>query len=292
MLQRHCGRDGPERHPVPGGYGGKQLPFGQVVQMGHRGDQNALILLLIGLCTSMVASAWAGTNTSQQIITRSISRQVDLSSASVHENVHLVVSLSQEHDSNVHATHSVFFALPAAHAASVAFAGASAADTSHKKIDASVNLHDDRVQAPPGFTGASVFLSQPLNAGVDTDIVLNFTYIGLLEAFPQEVPQEERQSMLYSGTQHFPLHSGAQSESLSVLLPAATAHSFTQPANGSATRRGSVIDYGNFSDVPPFAAENLQVHFPSEVTYLVASYLNRELALTHSGELHVTVCSH
>lgn len=239
-----------------------------------------VLVLLLGASQGALETRSAG---SARV--HSLSRYLDLSSANVEEHLAFRVSAPPSNPAKL-----LPFAFPSAHADSLALARASISPSSGSRSRAAFGFSSHSSNAlPSDLIPAFVHFPQPLSPGESANIVLNLTFVGLLRPYPESVSQGERQSMLYSGSLRFPLPSPPDVESLSVKLPSSTVHSFSQPTNSSATHRGTIIDYGTFNGEPAGTSEELRLHFPSDVTYLVASVFSREYVLSHRGQLRVTV---
>lgn len=102
---------------------------------------------------------------------------------------------------------------------------------------------------------------------------------------PKQIAQQEKQLVKYTGNAYAYLPYAVTKQTTYVALPSRNIESYTKIKPVSQT--GSAIAYGPFEKQPPFAYEELVVHFENNNKFLTVTKLERTIELSHWGNIAV-----
>lgn len=102
---------------------------------------------------------------------------------------------------------------------------------------------------------------------------------------PREIAQQEKQLVKYTGNVYAYLPYAVTKQTTYVALPSRNIESYTKIKPVSQT--GSAIAYGPFEKQPPFAYEELVVHFENNNKFLTVTRLERTIEISHWGNIAV-----
>lgn len=138
--------------------------------------------------------------------------------------------------------------------------------------------HDDKVY----FT---VDLANHLPARRTLTIEIETVFTHELVPHPREIAQQEKQLVRYTGNVYACLPYTVAKQTTYVALPSRNIESYTKIKPVSQT--GSAIVYGPYEKQPPFAHEELTVHFENNNKFLTVTRLERTIEISHWGNIAV-----
>ena len=107
----------------------------------------------------------------------------------------------------------------------------------------------------------------------------------VLQPFPKEITQNERQLIQYIGNAYLLTPYPSKTQSTIITLPSATIESFSRVSPTSSSE--NVLTYGPYSDVAPFSQAKITVHYENNGPYIVVSDLERVVEVSHWGNIAV-----
>lgn len=102
---------------------------------------------------------------------------------------------------------------------------------------------------------------------------------------PKEIAQQEKQLVKFTGNVYAYLPYAVTKQTTYVALPSRNIESYTKMKPVSQT--GSTIAYGPFEKQPPFAYDELMVHFENNNKFLTVTRLERTIEISHWGNIAV-----
>jgi oligosaccharyltransferase complex subunit alpha (ribophorin I) len=115
--------------------------------------------------------------------------------------------------------------------------------------------------------------------------VLLQSFVHALTPLPAQIGQAEPQRVVYVGTHFFPSPFKTLSQTTEVKLPNANVESHSEEAPTSL--KGDVLTYGRYDAKAPFAASPMRVHFENNSPFYAATSLEREVEVSHWGNVAV-----
>ncbi|KAF6028879.1 RPN1 [Bugula neritina] len=130
-----------------------------------------------------------------------------------------------------------------------------------------------------------ISFKQPLAAGKSTSIKVVTSLSHVLEPFPAEIRQAERQLVKYVGNLYFYSPYTTISQKTIVSLASATVESYTKTKPVS--KSDSTITYGPYENRPAFDVADLQVHYENNTPFLAVTTMTRAIEVSHWGNIAV-----
>ncbi|KAJ3047201.1 proteasome regulatory particle base subunit, partial [Rhizophlyctis rosea] len=139
-----------------------------------------------------------------------------------------------------------------------------------------------------GIQYYKVKLAAPLKADDKATLIVKASYAKRIEPFPKEISQVGKQMFLYRDNVH--LYSPYQSEKQKTTVKTKTTEAIARDKSGSSRpdRSSNTLVYGPYTDLPPFAELELDVHYADPEPILVAKEHRKNAVISHwSGQLAV-----
>ncbi|PRW20208.1 dolichyl-diphosphooligosaccharide-- glycosyltransferase subunit 1A [Chlorella sorokiniana] len=227
------------------------------------------------LAAALLVLALASIGASAQLVIEDAQRQIDISGFVAHEQL----QLGLRNDG------------PAA-AASLLLCGPHLARAAYLEIketsgkDASKLAWKEAAApagAPAGVTCREVTLSKPLAKKGTARLTAVAAYTHVLRPEPAEVRQRDAQHVLFESTAQLasPYKVAKQSTEIKVGGGVQSATDVS-PYKSS----GSKLSYGPYSDVEPWAAQQISVHYENNAPFAAAE-VEREIEISHWGNVYV-----
>lgn len=138
---------------------------------------------------------------------------------------------------------------------------------------------------PAGALFFEVILSKPLSPGKTLTVASKCTYTHVLEPFPAEIKQADKQLVRYSGNLHFYSPYKTVTQKTVVLLASATIESFTKTKPH--TKSESTISYGPFEKKDEYSTAELKMHYENNTPFLAVTSMERVIEVSHWGNIAV-----
>lgn len=131
----------------------------------------------------------------------------------------------------------------------------------------------------------NVQLKQPLGASRTAVVILECVLTGALVPYPSEIAQKDKQLVRYFGSHYFYTPYQTNKQSTAVTLNSRNIENYTKlkPVSQS----DSTINYGPYTDTPPFSLDILNVHYENNSPFLTVTCLNRLIEISHWGNIAV-----
>lgn len=130
------------------------------------------------------------------------------------------------------------------------------------------------------------FGTNAVEAGKSVQLEVEATFTHLLDPYPTEIVQSERQLVVYSGRIYIPTPYTTETQSTKVRLSSSSGvESYSKIRPVAVTDR--IINYGPFDKIPPTvdapvtAEEELRVHVENNNPFLTAERLQRSIHISH-----------
>lgn len=142
-----------------------------------------------------------------------------------------------------------------------------------------------KVEAYPDKAFYSIDLANHLAPRRTLTIEVETILTHELVPHPKQIAQQEKQLVKYTGNVYAYLPYAVTKQTTYVALPSRNIESYTKIKPVSQT--GSAIAYGPFEKQPPFAYEELVVHFENNNRFLTVTKLERTIEISHWGNIAV-----
>ena len=132
------------------------------------------------------------------------------------------------------------------------------------------------------------FAVNPIEPGKSAQLEIEASFSHLLDPYPEEISQSERQLVVYKGRTYFPTPYNTETQSTRVRLSSSTGlESYTKVRQVAVNDR--VINYGPFDKIPPTVDDTplinqddeLRVHVENETPFLTTERLQRSIQVSH-----------
>lgn len=164
-----------------------------------------------------------------------------------------------------------------------------AATAGKKKKKTYVPLDVKSSEQPAGPNGTKYFtilLLNPLSKGETATLEVLYILTRSLEPFPAEISQSESQLVYFrdSAILLSPYH--VQQQTTFIKTPSTRVESFTvvEPTKRASTE----IKYGPYDNQAPYSYAPIIVHFENNNPFAIVEELEREIEISHWGNLQVT----
>lgn len=150
-----------------------------------------------------------------------------------------------------------------------------------------VKSTETKLPAAPNETKHfTIILLNPLNKGETATLEVLYILTRSLEPFPVEISQSESQLVYFRDSAIFlsPYH--VKQQTTFIRTPSTRVESFTvvEPAK----RAGPEIKYGPYDSQTPYSYAPILVHLENNNPFAVVEELEREIEISHWGNLQVT----
>lgn len=143
-----------------------------------------------------------------------------------------------------------------------------------------------RKGTPEGLIFYSASLPKELNKGESLTLSYLAVYTHVLKPLPEKITQSDIQLVLFQDSAHFLAPYPVKTQSVTLTLPGARIESYSNIENTKI--QGSEIKYGPYENVPQFSYVPVAVHFESNKPFAVARELEREIEISHWGNVQIT----
>jgi oligosaccharyltransferase complex subunit alpha (ribophorin I) len=121
--------------------------------------------------------------------------------------------------------------------------------------------------------------------GQEKKLVLYFVFAHVMNVYPEEITQNERQLVKYSDN-HFFFSPYLTDEIITtVKLASSSVQSHTDHAPSAL--KGDTIQYGIYKSLPPFSFSSLTIHFENNRPFLTITKFLRFIEISHWGNIAV-----
>ncbi len=124
-----------------------------------------------------------------------------------------------------------------------------------------------------------------LSPGSSVSVVVEVVLFNAINPFPTEISQNDKQLVKYVGNSYIFTPYVSKTQSTTFTLPNANIESFTRVTPTSSAEE--TLTYGPYSDVPPFSFGKVEIHFENNDPFLAIAELEREIEVSHWGNIAV-----
>ncbi|KAJ0966778.1 hypothetical protein J5N97_023695 [Dioscorea zingiberensis] len=228
-------------------------------------------------------SVLASTALSDLVISK-IDRRVDLTSQIVR-----VVSTLKVENRGHDTVSEVLLPFPDIQAKNMAYLKSSYHEGKGKGKQSAISLPVTLVHPegmPPELTFYSVSLPRGLGKGDSFTLDVLTVFAHSLKPFPAEITQADAQLVVYQDSAYYISPYEVKVQTLAVRLPSGRVESYTKYPSTKLV--DSEIKYGPFENLPPFSYIPIAVHFESSYPFVVVQELEREIEISHWGNVQIT----
>nr|XP_061814130.1 dolichyl-diphosphooligosaccharide--protein glycosyltransferase subunit 1-like [Nerophis lumbriciformis] len=138
-----------------------------------------------------------------------------------------------------------------------------------------------------GLSGVffKVTLPYTLVVGRKIKVKVEMTFSHVLQPFPSDITQAERQLVVFQGNHYFYSPYPTQIQTTRVRLASKTVESYTKL--GNPTKTDEIIEYGPYHDMPQFSQDTMRIHFENNTPFLAISSITRTIEVSHWGNIAV-----
>lgn len=135
-----------------------------------------------------------------------------------------------------------------------------------------------------------VELGFSLKQGDSVDVTVEEVFVHAMTPFPTKITQSEKQYVLFSGNHYYytPYTVKKQTTTVSLATSSVESHSKLKPTSLS----DNALNYGPYSDVNPFSANPMRVHFENNTPFLSVLGMTRTVEVSHWGNVAVEETYH
>lgn len=227
--------------------------------------------------TLLSSSTGSNVAVNPDIVNQDVVRKVDLTSTLVKISNEITIE-----NTGKEAANSYIFGLEDTLASSIAsvIASTGSKDNRRELVVKSVTVN--------GVSGVffGIALNKPLAAGSTVKLTVTATLSHLLEPFPAEIKQAEKQLVRYSGNLYFFSPYRTTSQKTSVSLASAAIESYTKSTK-PVSKSDSTITYGPYEKRPAYDVADLQVHYENNSPFLAVTSMTRVIEVSHWGNVAV-----
>lgn len=237
---------------------------------------SALICVLVLSVCSHVHTAVDSNLVDPDLMVRNVERHIDLQSQLTKITTRVVL----DNGSKDRSTSNFLFCLDGAQRKSLSYI---AAHIEPGKLE--LKIAETKVEAHRDKAFFSVDLANHLAPRRTLTIEIETVLTHELAPHPKSISQQEKQLVKYTGNVYAYLPYAVAKQTTYVGLPSRNIESYTKIKPVSQT--GSAIVYGPFEKQPPYAHEELVVHFENNNKFLTVTRLERTIEISHWGNIAV-----
>ncbi|XP_061641487.1 dolichyl-diphosphooligosaccharide--protein glycosyltransferase subunit 1 [Phyllopteryx taeniolatus] len=232
--------------------------------MSRRQLRGALLLLMVALCSAT-------------LVNDDVKRTVDLSTHLAKITADITMSNHGRYD-----IQSLILSVDPELYPHLAHMGASV--QGDEEEDGQLDIQETQINGLTGFL-FKVTLPYKLVVGLKVKLKVEMTFSHVLQPFPSDITQAERQLVVFQGNHYFYSPYPTQSQTTRVRLASKTVESYTKLGNPSKT--DDIIEYGPYSDIPQFSQDTMKIHFENNTPFLTISSITRTIEVSHWGNIAV-----
>ena len=129
-----------------------------------------------------------------------------------------------------------------------------------------------------------VTLPKPLGAGKSINIEIGEIYYGGMRAFPTEIKQMDSQLVIVEHNLYYSSPYATKVQNTKLNIGTKKTESF--PKQGK--QEGNNIKYNEIADAAANAVQRVRVHYENNSPFLVVEQLEREVEISHWGNVAIT----
>ncbi|XP_011691125.1 PREDICTED: dolichyl-diphosphooligosaccharide--protein glycosyltransferase subunit 1 [Wasmannia auropunctata] len=234
------------------------------------------LICALALCLAGYSSCTAADLVDPELVVRNVERHIDLQSQLTKITTRVVLDNSGKDRGVPH----FLFCLDDAQSKSISYVAARVEPGKGdlKVKETKVPAHRDRVFY-------SVDLGNHLAARRTLTVELETVFTHELVPHPKQITQQEKQLVKYTGNVYACLPYTVNKQTTYVALPTRNLESYTKVKPVSQT--GTMLAYGPYETQPPFAHEEMVVHFENNNKFLTVTRLERILEISHWGNIAI-----
>ncbi|XP_034068256.1 dolichyl-diphosphooligosaccharide--protein glycosyltransferase subunit 1 [Gymnodraco acuticeps] len=232
---------------------------------------------VLAACLLLLLAAVGSEVSADGLVYEDVKRTVDLSTHLAKITAEIVLS-----NQGSSAAHNFILAIEAELVPNLAYIGASV--KGDEEDDGTLELQQTTIQ---GQSGAfyKVQLPSSLAAGAQLKAKLEMTFSHVLQPFPSQITQAERQLVVFQGNHYMYSPYPIRSQTTRIRLASKTVESYSKLGNPS--KNDEIIEYGPFRDVAPFSEDTLKIHYENNSPFLTISNIVRTIEVSHWGNIAV-----
>ncbi|XP_077384693.1 dolichyl-diphosphooligosaccharide--protein glycosyltransferase subunit 1 [Festucalex cinctus] len=229
--------------------------------------------LLLGAFLILMAAAWC----SATLVNDEVKRTVDLSTHLAKMTADITMSNHARYD-----VHSFIVTVDPELYPHMAYIGASV--QGDEEDDGQLKIQDTKIN---GLTGVffKVTLPSTLVVGDKVKVKVEMTFSHVLQPFPSDITQAERQLVVFQGNHYFYSPYPTLTQTTRVRLASKTVESYTKLGNPS--KMDDIIEYGPYREIPQFSQDAMKIHFENNTPFLTISSITRTIEVSHWGNIAV-----
>ncbi|KAK5934432.1 hypothetical protein CgunFtcFv8_014832 [Champsocephalus gunnari] len=232
---------------------------------------------VLAACLLLLLAAVGSEVSADGLVYEDVKRTVDLSTHLAKITAEIVLS-----NQGSSAAHNFILAIEAELVPNLAYIGASV--KGDEEDDGTLELQQTTIQ---GQSGAfyKVQLPSSLAPGAQLKAKLEMTFSHVLQPFPSQITQAERQLVVFQGNHYMYSPYPIRSQTTRVRLASKTVESYSKLGNPS--KNDEIIEYGPFRDMAPFSEDTLKIHYENNSPFLTISNIVRTIEVSHWGNIAV-----
>lgn len=210
------------------------------------------------------------------LVVRNVERHIDLQSQLTKITTRVVL----DNNNKDRAAQSFLFCLDNGRRQSLSYI---AARVEPGKLE--LRVTETKVKGHPDKAFFSIDVASHLAPRRTLTIEIETIHTHELTPHPKEITQQEKQLVRYTGNVYTYLPYAVTKQTTYVALPSRNIESYSKIKPVSQT--GTAIAYGPFDKQPPFAYEELTVHFENNNKFLTVTRLERTVEISHWGNIAI-----
>ncbi|KAL2609587.1 hypothetical protein R1flu_028160 [Riccia fluitans] len=141
-------------------------------------------------------------------------------------------------------------------------------------------------EGPANVTFFSVELPKPLGKGEAVALDIYSAYSHLLKPFPVEIGQSDVQLVLFHDSAYYLSPYPVKVQTTAMRVPSFRVESFTKVEPSKIT--DGEIKYGPYENIPALTYSPITAHFENNEPFAVVKDLEREIEISHWGNIYIT----
>ncbi|KAJ7570060.1 hypothetical protein O6H91_01G105700 [Diphasiastrum complanatum] len=233
---------------------------------------------------ALLASPWWSVHSAEDVVITKVDRRIDLTSHIVRTSASIRFENKGSSD-----TTKVLFALSSAQAERLAYLAAIVLEGKGKSKTQSDPVAVSQVSfqsAPRDIVLYSFSLNKPLKRGESAIVEVNYVLTHVLKPFPEEIKQSDVQLVVYLDNAYLLSPYVVKVQTTTFKLPRSRVESFTKL--DASRLADSELKYGPYENVAAFSHQPVTVHFENNQPFAVIKELQREIEISHWGNVYVT----
>jgi len=207
------------------------------------------------------------------LVNSKVSRKIDLSTHLPKITISITVENADKKPHNAY--HVAVPEVYAPHVASI---------TAKKSTDAQLNVNVESGIKQSGAVLYRVGLDNSLEAGQSVSFEVEIVLSHVLQAYPAEIVQAERQLMKFNDNLFLFSPYTTNTQTTTVVCTNSNLESYTKISSKVSE---NTITYGPFENKEPFSQEEMVIHYENNSPFLAVTNLNRVIEVSHWGNIAV-----